>query len=121
LFSGGLLEHGCDSACDNGCGLGDMCAPACGLESACAPACDSCCTSKRPRLLETLFGHLKNDSCCDAACDAAPCGCSSAPVMAAPAPADEEAAPMPPAPVVDPSAHLQSKRRVIQASASYIR
>jgi len=41
--------------------------------------------------------------------------------MAAPAPADEEAAPMPPAPVVDPSAHLQSKRRVIQASASYIR
>jgi hypothetical protein len=32
-----------------------------------------------------------------------------------------EAAPMPPAPVVDPSASLMKKRHVIQASARFVR
>jgi hypothetical protein len=40
------------------------------------------------------------------------------PMPAAPA---VEAAPMTPTPVVDPSASYQSKRRVIQASARYVR
>lgn len=138
LFSGGLhhRNRGCDSACGDicqpACGLeapcGDACGPVCGCEvvAACDSGCDSGCHSSRPRLLHSLFGHLKGKSHCDSACDSC-CngGCdgySSAPVMAAPAPVtDEQAAPMPPAPSVDPSAHLQSKRRVIQASASYIR
>ena len=62
------------------------------------------------------------------------CGCASAP-MAAPvynsAPVNHsvpmqaapaaDAVPMPPAPIVDPSASLTSKRRVIQASATFVR
>ncbi|MEC8556813.1 MAG: hypothetical protein VXZ82_17565 [Planctomycetota bacterium] len=70
-------------------------------------------------LLAKLF--KKKSSCCDAGCDAAPTcgceisGCSSSGSDPAPAPA-AEAAPMPPAPVVDPNAFLQSNRRVIQTS-----
>jgi hypothetical protein len=33
----------------------------------------------------------------------------------------EQSAPMPPAPIVDPSASISRNRRVIQASASYAR
>ncbi len=75
---------------------------------------------KRPKLLSSLF---KRSSCCDMGCDpccAAPScdsGCNScggnAPVAA---PAASGAAPAPPAPVVDPSAYLNSKRRVVQTS-----
>jgi hypothetical protein len=71
-------------------------------------------------LLARLFGHHKSN--CDSACDACGCGeatgcsgCSSSSEAAA-----SDAAPVPPAPVVDPSAYLNSKRRVIQAS-SYTR
>ncbi|WP_231612345.1 hypothetical protein [Novipirellula galeiformis] len=79
-----------------------------------------------------LFGNVRNlgckkgcDSGCDSICDSG-CGCGAsvphAPYEAAPVAAPEvEAAPMPPAPIVDPSASVTSKRRVIQASASYVR
>jgi hypothetical protein len=72
--------------------------------------------------LSKLF--KKKNNCCDAlACDACGCAsacnsCGSAPVAAPVVHGD--AAPMPPAPIVDPSAYLQSNRRVIQAT-SYIR
>jgi hypothetical protein len=134
---------GCEMAACGGCA--DACAPSCGCE---VSACDPCGCSSKPRrkpLLELLanFEHKKRsllglggcgkskcDSCCDACCEPA-CGCESgcAPACsscnggAAPvaAPAVEDAAPMPPAPVVDPSAYLNSKRRVIQASTRYAR
>jgi hypothetical protein len=73
----------------------------------CDSGCDSCC--------EPACGC--ESSCCEPACGCeAPCGGCAAP--AAPA---MEAAPMPPAPVVDPSARVSRKRRVIQASAVYVR
>jgi hypothetical protein len=108
---------GCESACGAGCGA----APTCGCEVA-APCCDSGCGGHHHGLLHRLFKHRRNNACCDTACDA--CGvassCSSCGGgVAAPA-ASGDAAPMPPAPVVDPSAYLQSNRRVIQAT-SYVR
>ncbi|MEO1618074.1 MAG: hypothetical protein AAFV88_19630 [Planctomycetota bacterium] len=106
--------------CDMGCG-----------------GCDSPCGKKRcGGLLKKLFGNLTKKSC---GCDSAPacdtcgggCGCGSAtysaPMAPAPVPAPApaapatEAAPMPPAPIVDPSASISQKRRVIQASARYVR
>ncbi|WP_235908901.1 hypothetical protein [Roseiconus nitratireducens] len=93
--------------------------------------CDSgCCGSKKScgGLLKKLFGNLHGKHGCDSCCDAAPmcdsgCGCGATVVPApavAPAPAPA-AAPMPPAPIVDPSASISHKRRVIQASARYVR
>jgi hypothetical protein len=132
---------GCETACGNGCceptcGCEtNLCDPSCGCETACGDACcgavpscgcevaccDSGCGKKKScgGLLSKLF--KKKSNCCDAlACDACGCAsaCGSAPVAAPVVHGD--AAPMPPAPVVDPSAYLQSNRRVIQAS-SYIR
>src|SRR6056297_1801838 len=134
---GGLLaklfshrNHGCDSGCDIACG-----APACGCEvAACESGCDSLCGGHNGGLLSRLFGHLGHNHGCDSGCDlgcepacgfeAPACGCSggySVP-SATPMPSvDQEAAPMPPAPIVDPSASVTKKRRVVQASAVYVR
>ena len=136
-----LFGHHHRSSCDAGCGCATE--PACGCEAPCgalgcadpacgcevAGGCDSgCCGSKRPHLLARLFGgHHGRDSGCDAGCCDTMPGYSSgysngmsAPVAAPPVQI-QDAAPMPPAPVVDPSAYLNSKRRVIQASARYVR
>ena len=121
------IENACDPGCgieNGGCAAGPACGPDCGIEVAsCDNGCDSGCKIKRPRLLDLLF-KCKSKGCDEVSCDAiSACGCGAAPAAApaAPAaPAASEAAPMPPAPVVDPSAYLQSKRRVIQAS-SYVR
>jgi hypothetical protein len=126
-------NRGCDSGCDNGCGCGNSCgcgngaAPTCGCEvNACnaAPACcDSGCGAPKCGLLSRLFARK---SACDTGCDTgcSTCNsCSAAPAAGTPAPAPAvsgDAAPMPPAPVVDPSAYLNSNRRVIQAT-SYVR
>ncbi len=116
---------GCEiAACGDGCGA----APSCGCEiAACGPAaCDSGCGAKKcGGLLSKLFAHKSKKAGCDAGCDTAyvSSGCSSCAGSAAPiaAPAvSGDAAPMPPAPIVDPSAYLQSNRRVIQAT-SYVR
>ncbi|WP_164102195.1 hypothetical protein [Candidatus Laterigemmans baculatus] len=132
-------HHGCDS-CEPACGLEasacgcGSCEPACGLEvvSDCG-GCDtaSCCGKGHGGLLKKLFGHLrhKNSDCCEIGCEAGPActSCMSTPVgVPTQAPAIEadpaqEVSPMPPAPVVDPSAYLHSKRRVIQASTHYTR
>ncbi len=139
--------HARKACCDTGCGAAPTCgceiaacdpcaAPTCGCEiAACDPCaaapscgcevvacdpcgCDSVCGKKCGGLLSKLF-QRRNKGCCDSGCDVAvSCGCGSAPV-AAPA-VSGDAAPMPPAPVVDPSAYLQSNRRVIQAT-SYVR
>jgi len=111
---------GCESACGNGCGA----APSCGCEVA-SPCCDTGCGGHRHHgLLHRLFKHKRGNGCCDMGCDscgvaASSCngGCGGG--VAAPA-AHGDAAPMPPAPIVDPSAYLQSNRRVIQAT-SYVR
>ena len=121
----GLLDKlfGGKSCCDAGCDV--ACEPACGAEVVdCCSAAPTCgcevvtCKPKRAGLLSKLFGGLKCKSGCDTACDVMPgctsCGSTPAPAMEA-APS-EEAKPMPPAPVVDPTAFLNNKRRVIQAS-----
>ena len=136
-------KSGCDSGCDTGCGCGsvdptcgceisacDPCgaAPSCGCEIAgCDTGCDSGCGAKKKcggGLLAKLFKRKSSNGCdtlaCDSGCGSTPaCGCSSAAPIAAPM-MNGDAAPMPPAPVVDPSAYLQSNRRVIQAT-SYVR
>lgn len=122
LFGG--PSCGCEGLNDCGCGAA---ASDCG----CATGCDSLCGgNRRGGLLKRLFGHLHgNNDCCDTGCDVA-VGCSnclnspiSAPTMAPTMDIDsqDQVSPMPPAPVVDPSAHLHSKRRVIQASTHYTR
>lgn len=113
---GAAPSCGCESACGSGCGNGCGAAPSCGCEVA---TCDSGCGGARVGLLSRIFKH-KRSACCDSACDS--CGvaassCNSCGGGSAPA---AQAAPMPPAPVVDPSAYLQSNRRVIQAT-SYVR
>jgi len=124
-------HKGCDAGCDP-CGSGDPscgaeacgcgAAPSCGAETACAPAsCDSGCGSKKKHcgLLSKLFAHHGKKSCDEGACDACATPCSS---CSAPAAAPYEAAPAAaPAPVVDPSAYMNSKRRVIQVSSATIR
>jgi hypothetical protein len=139
-----LFNHKKRSCCEPTCAAPAACcetAPACGCEVACEPTCDmgcdsgcGCSSKKCGGLLKKLFGNLKKSGCdsgCDAlACDSG-CGCAptySAPMAPAPAPAPaaeaaEEAddASMPPAPIVDPSASISHKRRVIQASARYVR
>lgn len=129
----------CEVACEPSCGIAE---PACGCEQACvdpcagacgAPscgcevaACDTGCGRGRHHggLLARIFKHRHRNECCDLGCDscgvAAGCNsCGGGVAPAAPA-VGGEAAPMPPAPVVDPSAYLQSNRRVIQAT-SYVR
>jgi hypothetical protein len=120
--------------CDSGCCEAPTCgceAPACGCDSGCDSCCTKSCKIGNGQLLQKLFGNLgcKKSSCCDMGCDsgcgcaaAAPsCGCGSAPMAAPMAAPSYEAAPMPPAPVVDPSASVTQKRRVIQASAVFVR
>lgn len=130
LFKG--PSCGCEDPCNKGCAAAPSCgceAPACGCNA--APSCgceavDPCCNKglkislqiRRPNLLGKLF---KKSACCDACgcdtgCAAAPCSsCGGNAPVAAPA-ASGEVAPAPPAPVVDPSAYLNSKRRVVQTS-----
>jgi hypothetical protein len=110
-------------------------APSCGCEIAacdpCASACDSGCGlghgkgRKHGGLLARLFHH--KDRGCDA-CDAcgmtvaAPCSsCNGGSYNGGSYNVAPQAAPAAPAPVVDPSAYLNSKRRVIQASSTTVR
>lgn len=128
---GGLLsklfsrhkQSSCDAGCEPACGCEAPCdpcgaaGPACGCEAA---GCDSgCCSKPRNRgLLSKLFGNLhRKSNGCDIGCDSAGCGCGVSHSNGD----YPSAAPMPPAPVVDPSASVSSKRRVIQASAVYVR
>src|SRR5438552_1043627 len=96
----------------------------CGCDTSCCSS--SCCKSHCGR-------------CCGNGCNKG-CGCAAAapscaaPSCAAPAPAcgcdgmgkgasagSGDVVPMPPAPVVDPSAYIPTQRRVVQASTSLVR
>lgn len=127
-------RNACDSGCGDPCGIPscgcEIAAPSCGVEiSACDPCGAASCGPRCGGLLGKLF-QRKNHGCdalaCDTGCASGCSSCgsgnisypSSAPVAAPQVNGD--AAPMPPAPIVDPSAYLQSNRRVIQAT-SYVR
>ncbi|GIW98208.1 MAG: hypothetical protein KatS3mg111_1541 [Pirellulaceae bacterium] len=108
--AGAAPACGCEvNACD------PCAAPSCGVETAC---CDSVCGKRHcGGLLSKLF--RKRSNCCDAiVCDSCSGCAAGAPAVAPEAEGDE--APMPPAPSVDPSAYLQTNRRVIQAT-SFVR
>ena len=100
----------------------------CGCESSCCET--KCCKSRCHR----GCGKGCNDGCNNGCAKAAPNCAAPAPTCAAPAPAcgcdgpagkaavgGGEVAPMPPAPVVDPSAFIPTQRRVVQASNSLVR
>ena len=111
----GLLDHlfarhCCKPACEPVC-----CEPepvCCQPEPTC---CDVApCCKKRGGLLDHLFARRScKPTCCDVApvCD----GCTSGAPVAAPAPAG--AAPMPPAPMADPSASVPSNRRLVRTTS----
>lgn len=130
---GGLLSKmfpsmsGCDSSCDTGAEED----PACGCEPAgdgCEDACDSAPAPKCGGLLAKLFASCSDDAC-DAGddsgepacgCEEPACGCEE-PACGVAAPVTSMRAAPIPAPVVDPSARVSTNRRVIQASAVYVR
>jgi hypothetical protein len=104
------------------------CEPAAACDPACGPAaCKPKCCKPRCRpvldLLEGLFGRKccpkPKKSCCPVAC-AAPAGCGGCTISngasPAPAPAADEAAPLPPAPKADPSASIIRPRQMHTAS-----
>ena len=121
---------GCDNGAKNCCAPGPSC---CVKKPDCGPKC--CVKKCEPILSRFCLKKCCNDcsKCCDKGC--ADKGCAApAPTCAAPAPAcgcdggkapvkaEGEATPPPPAPVVDPSAYIQStQRRVVQASATLVR
>jgi hypothetical protein len=131
LFGGlrGLFDHGCKkSCCDNGCNscCEPACEPACCEQPACEPACceqpsccdpcNSCCKKKRCGLFAGLFHRKK--SCCNTGCGGCDScgGCSSCGGgVGAPAAAGD-AAPVPPAPMADPSASYRGAYRLHNTS-----
>jgi len=127
LGSGGLLASlfsgkgccdtsgGCEAEPECGCEAEPECGceaePECGCEAEPDCGCDTGCNKRSRRtLLDDLLGGLRK-SC---GCDTADCCDAGGDVDA------EEAAPMPPAPIVDPSAFVPQKRRVVQASTTTI-
>jgi len=141
LFKGlkGLFD--CNRCCKSSCCEPACCEPAC-CEQACEPACceaaaccdpcntcgNSCCKKRHCGLLAGIFRckksccHSACNTCCDNGCGNA-CGnggCCGGEGGDAPAPAagGEEAAPMPPAPMADPSASIQRGRQVVKAAAT---
>lgn len=109
---------GCETACAApACGCEPACAAPCGCDSGCDSGCGCGLRVKRPGLLAKLFSSRQ--SCCDAPCDSG-CGCAVPTAVPTSVPAVKDV-PTAPAPIVDPSASLQSKSRVLQASARYVR
>lgn len=111
----------CASACDS-CTKEATCAaePTCGAEPACGCEAKPCC-KKKCCLLDRIFAC--NKRCCKpkCGCEAAPsCGCEAGGKVV-PAVEGTDAPPMPPAPVVDPSAFVPSQRRVVHASTGSLR
>ncbi len=123
------LFGGChkNSCCEQACGEPACCEPepAC-CEPACGGGCDNCCKRKRCGFLKNLFkrkhcGHGCGNSCCGGGCGAGGCGTGGAPMDGGPAPAAGETAPMPPAPMADPSASIQGRRNLVHASRNLVR
>lgn len=140
----GYGGHGCNSCCEPACCEAEpacceaepACCEAepacCEAEPACCEAdpCDTCAPRCRKKhcggLLSGLFACKKHchrscnscDTCGNGGCDSCGNGCSSCNGggHASPAAADE-AAPVPPAPMADPSASIQSSRQIVKANA----
>ncbi len=131
LFGKARCNKGCDLACGSGepaCGIEASCGcaePACGCgeAAACDSGCDSCglggCKLKRPGLLSKLFGGHRKGGCdeCFGASPSCECGATQVVPMSTPA---HDVVPAAPAPIVDPSASIKTKSRVVQASARYV-
>ena len=122
----GVSGCGCHtSCCDSKPACGCEAAPACGCEAKHDCGCEPTCCKKRCRvgLLDSIFGcHSCKRSCCSSCgCDAAPsCGCGAA--NPAKGSSNGDVAPMPPAPVVDPSAFVPSQQQnVVHASSNLVR
>ena len=105
----------CETSCceaDPGCCEADpgCCEePACCEQDACCDPCNSCCKRRCGGFLRNLFKMRRccGDSCCGDSCCGSHGGHGDAPAAAA-----GDAAPMPPAPMADPSASIQSRRHV---------
>ena len=125
---GGHHNKGCCNTCAAPTCAAPTCAaaPSCGCEQSCNTGC-----CKKSCWLHRIFScHKRCHNGCNTGCDtgcgaAAPsCGCDGG-VMSGgkelPPQAGGDLAPMPPAPVVDPSAFLPTQRRVVHASTSLVR
>ncbi|MFW6170620.1 MAG: hypothetical protein ACODAD_09030 [Planctomycetota bacterium] len=125
----------CDPCCEPTCGVEDPCLePTCSYEDPCGDVvCDCCRARKRPglSLLKRIFGSRKKVVCrdaCEPTCGHEPsCGFETAPpsepTEAKEGDGDEdgdeegdEEDEVGPAPVVDPTAFLPTKRRFIQTN-----
>ena len=115
--------------CLKGCGGCDCAeAPSCDSEPSCGCAAAPSCLPKCPKkcclrcsqgggLLQGLMALCAKHSCCGCASS---CGCDDGTAPTDDDGGDEEAsdaAPMPPAPIVDPSAFVPGKRHVVPTSA----
>ena len=133
----GAVPPNCEAACNAVAAPGCGCAaePACGAAGPSCASVPSGCGCKKPCLLDCF--RLKHKCCtrhcgchhhcrllggcgaaapsCGCAAAAPSCGCGGTATPGVSAPA-EEAAPMPPAPTVDPSASYQ-KNRVLSVSS----
>jgi hypothetical protein len=112
----------------NKCGKGDCCGkmedPCCQKGDPCIQKGDPCCQKgegkcgkSRGSLLDRIFScrACQKGKACGKGEDCG-CGMDFAPAPEAPEAGAPEAAPTPPAPVVDPSAFLPTKRRFIQTT-----
>ncbi len=133
-------DPGCGAEPSCGCDTGCVVDPGCGCDDGCDTGCAAKPCRKRCRvsLLDRIFSHRcsKKTGCCEPSCGCdtgceptcgcePSCGCDNgcgdvAPIAPAPAKAPKKAAKKvtatPPAPVVDPSAFLPTKRHFIQAN-----
>ena len=109
----GCDDKGCDAKAD-GC---EAKAAACGADK----GCDAKKSCSRRGLLDRIFSCNRcNKGCADKGCDtkAASCGCGAKAAgcgcgAGGEKSKGEDMAPVPPAPVVDPTAFIQSQRRVV--------
>ncbi len=124
----GCCKPTCAPACEPACGCEAACEPACGCAAACEPACcapKSCCKQRccRRGLFDGLHGLFDRPckkcckSSCRKSCGCAPsCGCVAGNGCGAVFHGNgngshaDEAVPMPPAPMADPSASLPNRR-----------
>jgi hypothetical protein len=105
---------GCEAKAAPTCGC-EAKAPTCGADPACG--CDGgkhgCKRRCRPCLLERIFScHRGCNNGCGSKCG----GCGAEPACGVTVMESNEMPPMPPAPVVDPSAYVPVQRRVVHAS-----
>ena len=109
----------CRSRCHNRCG---GCNQGCGCAAA-APSCaaPSCAAAAPTCAAAAPTCAAAAPSCAAPSCAAAApaCGCDG--VGKGASVGNGDMVPMPPAPVVDPSAYIPTQRRVVQASTSLVR